>query len=103
MIVVLFVFRVGKYILKKTLGCIECTFYCSLSARPVRQQRLGGVKQEDGVDMRGKSEGKQEAEERMGEESRCSPVYRDNQRGVWKFFPQPEVLRSSDTFEHHEG
>lgn len=34
-----------------------CVFYCNLSAHPFRQQRLGGVWEEDGVDMRGKVKG----------------------------------------------
>lgn len=35
----------------------ESTFYCSLSAHPLRQRRLGGVTQEDGVGMREKVKG----------------------------------------------
>lgn len=44
-----------------------CTFCCSLSEHPFREQRLGGVKQEDGGDMREKVKGSgEEAGAHMG-------------------------------------
>lgn len=69
-----------------------CTFYCSLSAHPFRQQRLGGVKQEDGVDMREKVKGSRRRGSLWVRNKGVAQSIETIQRGVWKFFPQPVVL-----------